>query len=440
MEIVSRKLVKPSAPTPPHLKTFKLTLLDQRMPSNLYGKILLFYPGNNNNNSATLVSERSNNLQKSLSKTLVSFYPLAGQLKDDVSIDCNDEGAYFIEAKINCSISDVLSQPDPNLLEQFVPCTNDAEALNVMITLIQLTVFKCGGIAVGTCISHKITDASSMFTFLGSWTADARGEIGVLPVFIEPSLMPPSSTPIRPTPGFRGVQNFVTRRFVFSHSKMASLKAESSTLLQKLGHNAPSTDVELVTAILWKCAIASSQSILGRPRPSLMSQVVNLRNRMVPRLPENTMGNLIFDFHVLIEESNKELPEMVATMRKGFKDFCSHKANRFIGEDAVSVLFDSLEEEDELITKMGVTIFRFASICGFPLYDMDFGWGKPIWATNRPGSLNNLFTLIDTKGGEDIEAWVNLEQQEMAIFERSELLLSFSSLNPSAIIMGRCCL
>ncbi|XP_050379562.1 acyltransferase Pun1-like [Argentina anserina] len=437
MNIVSRKLVRPSVLTPPHLKTFKLSLLDQRMPSNLYGKITLFYPGSNNRASfATLISKRSNHLQNSLSKTLASFYPLAGRLKDDVSIDCNDEGAYFVEAKMDCNLSDILSQPDPNSLEHFLPFTSDHEACNI-VTLIKITVFNCGGTVVGICMLHKIADASSMLTFLRSWTADVRGQIGVLPKFIEPSLMPPSEIPIRPTPGLLGVQNFIRRRFVFNHSKMASLKAESSTLLRKLGHNAPPTKVELVTAILLKCAIASSQSVLGRPRPSLMSQVVNLRNKMVPSLPANTMGNLIFSFNIFIEDNNIELPEIVVNIRKGFKDFCSHKANRFKGEDALAVISTSLREEDQLTSKMGVNIFRFTSMCGFPLYDMDFGWGKPIWATCRPGSFKNIFTLIDTKGGEDIEAWVNLEKQEMDVFERSELLLSFATLNPSAIIVGR---
>ncbi|PWA86866.1 HXXXD-type acyl-transferase family protein [Artemisia annua] len=36
------------------------------------------------------VHERLNLLKDSLSKTLTSFYPLAGTIKDDLSIDCND--------------------------------------------------------------------------------------------------------------------------------------------------------------------------------------------------------------------------------------------------------------------------------------------------------------------------------------------------------------
>ncbi|MBA0799113.1 hypothetical protein Gohar_009646, partial [Gossypium harknessii] len=37
---------------------------------------------------------KSQSLKNSLSKILLHFYPLAGQLKDAVTIKCNDEGAF----------------------------------------------------------------------------------------------------------------------------------------------------------------------------------------------------------------------------------------------------------------------------------------------------------------------------------------------------------
>ncbi|KAK8659515.1 hypothetical protein V6N13_029715 [Hibiscus sabdariffa] len=27
-----------------------------------------------------------------------------------------------------------------------------------------------------------------------------------------------------------------------------------------------------------------------------------------------------------------------------------------------------------------IVVFTFTSLCRFPLYETDFGWGKPIWA------------------------------------------------------------
>lgn len=79
VEITSRKIIKPSSPTPYHLKTLKLSLLDQLFPPTLYGPLVFLYT--NHWHGADFVSKASKRLQESLSKTLVLFYPLAGRLK-----------------------------------------------------------------------------------------------------------------------------------------------------------------------------------------------------------------------------------------------------------------------------------------------------------------------------------------------------------------------
>ncbi|KAK4854349.1 hypothetical protein QYF36_022638 [Acer negundo] len=62
-------------------------------------------------------------LKKSLSHTLTRFYPLAGKIKDDLSIECNEEGAYYVETGVNCCLDEFLNQPDIVLLvHKFLPC------------------------------------------------------------------------------------------------------------------------------------------------------------------------------------------------------------------------------------------------------------------------------------------------------------------------------
>lgn len=41
----------------------------------------------------------SNLLKSSLSTTLTRFYPLAGRISDDFSVDCSDAGALYVEAE-----------------------------------------------------------------------------------------------------------------------------------------------------------------------------------------------------------------------------------------------------------------------------------------------------------------------------------------------------
>ena len=120
--IVSKEQVKPSSPTPSHLRTFKLSLLvlDQLIPAP-YAPIILFFPINDCSNLSNFPN-RLELIKKSLSETLTLYYPLAGKIKDDLCIDCDDEGAYFVDAQVNVCLSEFLSQPDLLLLHKFLTC------------------------------------------------------------------------------------------------------------------------------------------------------------------------------------------------------------------------------------------------------------------------------------------------------------------------------
>ena len=119
--IVSEEQVRPSSPTPSHLRTFEFSLLDQLISSAPYGPVILFYPINDSSNLSN-IPKRLELLKKSLSEILTLYYPLAGKIKDDLCIDCNDDGAYFVEAQVNVCLSEFLSQPDLLILHKFLPC------------------------------------------------------------------------------------------------------------------------------------------------------------------------------------------------------------------------------------------------------------------------------------------------------------------------------
>ncbi|GMN62087.1 hypothetical protein TIFTF001_031159 [Ficus carica] len=434
VEIISRKAIKPSSPTSPQSRKLEFSLLDQVIPP-IYTAVILFYTSNtnqSNDSSFRSRSEKSDHLQKSLSKTLVHFYPLAGRLNNNTSIECNDEGAHFVEAEIHCRLSEFLKEPDPSLLSHLLP-TSDPKATELArnaVLLVQLTEFNCGGIAVSVCPSHKIADASSFCEFLKSWAAVARGHDEVArPEFIGASMLPPvTDQQIERSLEALG-DSFITKRFVFDVSKLANLKAKIGSGVQQL----VPTNVELVSAIFLRCAIAACQSTTGCFRPALLYQTVNLRRRMAPPMPESTIGNLIWGFPVVVEEESKmDVGDIVARMRKGLKDFCNEKANIFKGENGYSLVFESFKLEGEFF-KTGMRMYSCTSRCKFPFYEVDFGWGKPTWIMNPLYAMNTM-TLMDTKKGDGIEAWLTLEKQEMAVFESNEELLAFASINPSVVI------
>jgi hypothetical protein len=137
LEKLNTILIKPSKPTPSHLQNFKLSLLDQLSP-NIHGNTTFFYPNHNNNNynNNNYFSDflnKSKLLQNSLSQTLSHFYPLAGRLHDATTIHCNDDGVFFIESQTTTTLSEILTDPNFNTLQCFLPTTE--EKRNMLLLL-----------------------------------------------------------------------------------------------------------------------------------------------------------------------------------------------------------------------------------------------------------------------------------------------------------------
>ncbi|RZS12237.1 hypothetical protein BHM03_00043649, partial [Ensete ventricosum] len=63
-------------------------------------------------------------IREALSKALVKYYPFAGRFVDDpdgsgeVRVVCNGEGAWFVEAKTDCSLEDVKYLESPLMIPE----------------------------------------------------------------------------------------------------------------------------------------------------------------------------------------------------------------------------------------------------------------------------------------------------------------------------------
>ncbi|XP_076951782.1 epi-neemfruitin B 7-O-acetyltransferse L7AT-like [Bidens hawaiensis] len=170
VEIISEESIKPSSPTPHHLRTYNLSLLDY-LVGYPYVPIVFYYPNHNDNdNNIFQALQRSLVLKKSLSETLTQFYPLAGTLKGD-SIECNDVGANYVLVLVHGRLDGFLHKPDLGLINRFLPLepSFDQSSVGSRVTNVQVNIFKCGGIAVGLCVSHKILDGAALYTFLKGW-------------------------------------------------------------------------------------------------------------------------------------------------------------------------------------------------------------------------------------------------------------------------------
>ncbi|KAK3025078.1 hypothetical protein RJ639_044882 [Escallonia herrerae] len=440
VDIISKDKIKPASPTPLHLRRYQLSVLDQIVP-HFYIPWVLFYLNNNKNTTPiNFPPIKSNHLKQTLSETLTRYYPFAGKVKDDLNyIDCNDEGVYYVEAKVSYSLKEFLRQPDMQLIQLLTP--NNPQTLESMsrnyVILVQVNIFDCGGIAIGACASHKIADVATFSAFMNAWSRVAAcGSLEVVqnPSFTAPSLFPPNASVLCKWP-FKasGKNESVTRRFVFDGAALAALRAQAASI----SHVRYPTSVEAVGALIWGCVIEAISKMTneGHKQSSILAIAVNLRTRMQPVLPKSSIGNIIWSaFAQHMPHAKVEFPCMVDCIRKAIAKVDNDFIESIKGNEGYAKVKESLKEYAELLHNIDEDNFLiFSSLRKAGIYEVDFGWGKPTWCYFCNPSLKSAVVLMDTRSGDGIEAIVRLNGQAMAIFERDQKLLLFASDDPSPL-------
>lgn len=451
VEVFQRETIKPSSPTPHHLQTLELSILDKCAPA-VHMSTVLFYAIDQNVHDAERYSS-SQHLKRSLSQTLTHFYPLAGRVRNNLYIECNDEGAEFFEARINCSMSKVLDNPDVEMLRKLVPTYHriegggrgEGEATGRML-LVQSTVFECSGTAIGLSISHKFFDASSYVTFLKCWAATALGssnavlpEFGAAALLSIPQALNPFSNASSEPPLVRLIEGQLkcrTKRFVVDAENIAALKSKAASKTVK-----NPTRVEAVSALIWRCAIQAALSKSSSPpqKGSVFFQMVNGRTRTVPPLSQKLVGNLSGFAPAILSakeyESQIELPYLTHKLRKGMEQVKEKYSKLGLNGDGIVKEMNWCTE----VVKNGQEADNYfcSSRCKlFVSGDADLGFGKPVWESmvvDRVGENENAIYMMETRDGDGIEAWLTLEEDKMELFEHNQELLAFASLNPSVI-------
>ncbi|KAK4480128.1 hypothetical protein RD792_013185 [Penstemon davidsonii] len=404
--LISKENVQPSSPTPLHLKSYKISMLDQICPAMVVPVILYFSSP-------------------------------AGRISGDgLSIDCNDQGVPFYVAKVTARLTDLLKNPDQQLPERLIPCavTNDEKlGMNGSIAMIQVNHFDCGGIAIGTAFRHKIVDGFTMVSFLSAWAATARvSSQPVCPNYISQSLFPQKEE-ISSQVDFVGsvlkMGKSLMHRFVFDASALGQLKAASNI-------ERP-TRVEVVLALIWKCFMVASLS--NGKQVSLISQPVNMRRRARPPFPSDCFGNFVgLSAASSTNENKKELGHLVKEIRDDANKIDHDYVNRMLGDEGLLGCLANLQPSVSKILEAD-DVLLITSWCSLGIYNVDFGWGKPIWMTRCEAGNNsesmpfmNCVWLNDTRFG-GVEAWVVLDEKYMEVFENVEELKTYASKDPSPL-------
>ncbi|PWA66422.1 transferase, Chloramphenicol acetyltransferase-like domain protein [Artemisia annua] len=443
LEIMTRSVLKPASPTPHHLKTFKLSILDQ-MILDIYSPLILFIPNSDKASVNDVITKRSKHLKDTLSHILTQFYPMAGEVKDSLHIECNDKGVYYIEARVNQTLEDFLSYPDDEkarALNPESPRTVESSIGNFVIG-IQVNIFNCGGIGLSTSVSHKIFDGHTYFTFMKAWAAATRGSPETLaPSFMAYEVFPnnPCLELSMPASKLLTTKFLSTKRFLFNSTALARLKSQavacssSSTSLTSRA----ATRTEATSAIIWKAAAKAALNIrpFGPRSPHAFGSSVNLRKRASPPLPSESIGNIVdTTAAICFPESQPDLATLMAQIRESIAKVDSNHIESMKGEKGHEKINEMLRGLNHLMDVIDVQdCVVSSSLLNSGMYEMDFGWGKPIWFYNMNPGFNRVVYLNDTPKGGGVEATVTLSLEEMEIFERDSELLSYAIVDPSPL-------
>lgn len=306
----------------------------------------------------------------------------------------------------------ILKKEQEETINQLIP--NALQKGNLSMAEVQLNHFACGGAAVGISVSHKVADGFTMANFIQYWSTIARCGLPVKPSmsFFSSSINKPKI----PELAYNETSNakYVTRSFEFPNSKLHELKNK----VNAMGTTPVNpTRVESLTSLLFKCAVGATTTKSGSLQPSNLSQPVNLRNTKSSLFPMSKAGNMALLLTTKIDYPNQI--ETITKFRKLMMEIQDIKDVEELSERLRKSMFTFWDNE--------IPSYLISSVCRFPFYEVDFGFGKPVQVMHKSGNVQaNILVLMDTPSGDGIEATVQLKEEEMDIFLKDKELLAYA--------------
>ncbi|KAJ4718867.1 Transferase [Melia azedarach] len=417
IKIISTEIIKPSSPTPAHLRTHNF-FLPENVGFSGYFPMIFFYTVQSKDSMKI-----SSHLKNSLSKTLTYYYPLAGQIKDGVSTDCNDHGAIFIETQVVVGeMSKLIQKRDSNMFKQLIPMKGNMQEIPTTYDnanlVVQVNYFGCDGIAISICLNHIIVDATTAAYFVKSWAEVARGANDIKDVIVDYSYIYP---PYDAYASLRSLyeQNrhhdspteITGKYFMLDGDKIAALRKKIGSE-PYLDHPTRFEAIAvLILGTLIKNADKETHEFTIKQLAAVIS--INLRNRVNPPLPPQCLGNLVTTAIVKFP-IDKEIDccYLAAEVYKSIKSVIDQYKRNMHVDGVDKGLANS-------------KVINFSDISRMPFYEADFGWGKPTLLSFIPLGIK-VACLMPSSDGVGVEAFITLPKKEMAKFERDPEFLYYT--------------
>ncbi|KAL0399862.1 UNVERIFIED_CONTAM: Shikimate O-hydroxycinnamoyltransferase [Sesamum radiatum] len=342
LKLQKSTLVSPAKQT--ENKAFFLSNIDQILNFNV--STVHFFKANSDFPPETVAKR----LKMALERVLVPYDFLAGRFKlnpqsDRLEIDCNSAGVGFVVASSECSLDDLGDFVCPNLgFRQLAVQTLDnlRPEVDQPLCVFQVTSFKCGGFCIGMSTNHALMDGVSAQIFFENLATQAFDDkpLAIIPCndrhllaarfppyveFPHPELlkldMPAGSGP--------PVRDFKTEELDYT---VFSLTSDTINYLKDKARESISstttkiTAFSVVAALMWRCQALSNYTEYNKDRISTLLNIVDIRSRLNPPLPNSYCGNAVLGAYssATYDDIKKwpfsKLVEMVAEAPKRMTD------------------------------------------------------------------------------------------------------------------------
>ncbi|CAL1398548.1 unnamed protein product [Linum trigynum] len=375
-------------------------------------------------------------IRKSLARVLVHYYPLAGRLaigpEGKLVVDCNGEGALFVEAEAECGmeeIGDVRSNPDLQNLGKLVYEVPGAagNVLKMPPLVAQVTKFKCGGFVLGLAINHCLFDGIAAMEFVNSWGEIARGLPLSVPPFLDRTILK-SRNPaqidhvhgelldveLKFEDPKEEEDPMVHKSFPLTLEQLETLKSKSAAGggdVDPLAEKKRST-FEALSGFVWR---ARTQSLNFPPnQPTKLIFAVDGRAKFVPPLPTGYFGNGIVFTNSICEAGelvNQPLSRAAGLVRESV---------RMVDDGYMRSAIDYFEVTRARPSMAATLVITTWSRLAFDT--ADFGWGGPLFSApvGLPGKEAVLFLADGEEEGrkKGVRVFLGLPASAMKTFEK----------------------
>lgn len=301
--------------------------------------------------------------------------------------------------------------------------------LNVSFIL-KVTRFKCGGVSLGCGLHHTLSDGLSSLHFINSWSDVTRGLSVAIPPSIDRTVLRARNPP---TVMFDHVE-YHTPPSMITNADNEESKSDhipvSTCILRltfdqlntlkskgKSDGNVHHSTYEILAAHLWQCACKARG--LQNDQLTKLYVATDGRSRLIPPLPQGYLGNVVFTATPIAKSGELENEPLAKIARR------IHTELAKMDDEYLRSALDYLEVQPDLSALIrGPTYFACPNLninswTRLPIYNADFGWGRPIFM--GPASIlyeGTIYIIPSPNDDRSVSLAVCLDPSHMPLFQK----------------------